>query len=56
LKERVRRLMRDTSLPAATRTSRPRGPRNHDSTIIPQAVEAMWDEPSSRHRFEADGE
>jgi transposase InsO family protein len=34
-KERVRRLMRENGLAAATRTGRPRGPRNHDGTIIP---------------------
>jgi putative transposase len=55
-KERVRRLMRENGLSAATRVGRPRGPRNHDGTIIPETVDAMWDEPSSRHRFEADGE
>jgi transposase len=55
-KERVRRLMHENGLQAATRTGRPRGPRNHDGTIIPEAVDAMWDEPSSRHRFKADGE
>ena len=55
-KERVRRLMRENGLQATTRLGRPRGPHNHDGTIIPEAVDAMWDEPSSRHRFEADGE
>jgi len=55
-RERVRRLMRENGLQATTRLGRPRGPRNHDGTIIPEAVDAMWDEPSSRHRFEADGE
>ena len=55
-KERVRRLMHENGLQAATRTGRPRGPRNHDGTIIPEAVDAMWAEPSSRHRFKADGE
>lgn len=40
-KERVRRLMRENGLQAATRTGRPRGPRNHDGTIIPEAVDAM---------------
>ena len=48
--------MHENGLQAATRTGRPRGPRNHDGTIIPEAVDAMWDEPSSRHRFKADGE
>jgi transposase InsO family protein len=41
-KERVRRLMRENGLQAATRTGRPRGPRNHDGTIIPEAIDAMW--------------
>ncbi len=41
-KERVRRLLRDNGLQAATRTGRPRGPRNHDGTIIPEAVDTMW--------------
>jgi putative transposase len=55
-KERVRRLMRENGLSGAARVGRPRGPRNHDGTIIPETVNRMWDEPSSRHRFEADGE
>jgi len=41
-KERVRRLMRDNGLQAATRTGRPRGPRNHDGTIIPEAIDILW--------------
>lgn len=41
-KERVRRLMRENGLQAATRTGRPRGPRDHDGTIIPEDVDAMW--------------
>lgn len=41
-KERVRRLMRENALQAATRVGRPRGPRNHDGTIILEAVDAMW--------------
>ena len=41
-KERVRRLMRENGLQATTRTGRPRGPRNHDGTIIPEAIDAMW--------------
>jgi transposase InsO family protein len=41
-KERVRRLMRENSLLAATRVGRPRGPRNHDGTIIPDRIDAMW--------------
>ena len=46
-KERVRRLMREHALSAATRVGRPHGPRAHDGTIIPEAIDAMWDEPSS---------
>ena len=41
-KERVRRLMREHGLSAASRVGRPRGPRAHDGTIIPKAVDAMW--------------
>ncbi|MCY7289054.1 MAG: IS3 family transposase [Cryobacterium sp.] len=41
-KERVRRLMRENGLSAATRTGSPRGPRNHDGTIIPETINAMW--------------
>ncbi len=41
-KERVRRLMRENGLSAATRTGSPRGPRNHDGTIIPETVDKMW--------------
>jgi putative transposase len=41
-KERVRRLMRENGLQAATRMGRPRGPRNHDGTIIPEAIDTMW--------------
>ena len=44
-KERVRRLMRENGLSAATRVGSPRGPRNHDGTIIPETVDTMWDEP-----------
>jgi putative transposase len=46
-KERVRRLMRENGLARATRTGRPRGPRNHDGTIIPETIDTMWDEPWS---------
>jgi putative transposase len=45
-KERVRRLMRENGL-SAGRTGRPRGPRAHDDTIIPETINTMWDEPSS---------
>ena len=44
-RERVRRLMRENGLSAAARTGSPRGPRNHDGTIIPETVDTMWDEP-----------
>jgi putative transposase len=39
---RVLRLMRQNSLLAPTRAGSPRGPRNHDGTIIPDTVDAMW--------------
>jgi putative transposase len=41
-KERVRRLMRENGLQAANRPGRPRGPRNHDGTIIPESIDTMW--------------
>ena len=41
-KERVRRLMRENGLSAATRTGRPTGPRNHDGTIIPETIDTLW--------------
>ena len=41
-RERVRRLMRENGLTATTRMGRPRGPRNHDGTIIPEVVDTMW--------------
>ena len=41
-KERVRRLMRENGLQATTRTGSPRGPRNHDGTIIPETIDTMW--------------
>lgn len=41
-KERVRRLMRENGLAAATRAGSPRGPRSHDGTIIPEGIDAMW--------------
>ena len=44
-KERVRRLMRENGLQAATRIGRPRGPRNHDGTIIPEAIDTIADLP-----------
>jgi putative transposase len=39
---RVLRLMRQNHLLAPTRVGSPRGPRNHDGTIIPDTVDAMW--------------
>lgn len=41
-KERVRRLMRENGLQATTRPGRPRGPRSHDGTIIPDTIDTMW--------------
>jgi putative transposase len=38
---RVLRLMRQNNLLAPTRVGSPRGPRNHDGTIIPDTVDAM---------------
>lgn len=39
---RVLRLMRQNDLLAPGRIGSPRGPRNHDGTIIPDAVDTMW--------------
>ena len=39
---RVLRLMRQHNLLAPTRVGSPRGPRNHDGTIIPDTVDMMW--------------
>lgn len=41
-RERVRRLMRENGLSAPNRVGSPRGPRNHDGTIIPETVDTMW--------------
>ena len=41
-KRRVLRLMGENDLLAPSRVGSPRGPRNHDSTIIPDAVDEMW--------------
>jgi transposase InsO family protein len=41
-KRRVLRLMRVHGLLAPSRVGSPRGPRNHDGTIIPDAVDIMW--------------
>ena len=38
---RVLRLMRDLLAPG--RVGSPRGPRNHDGTIIPETVDTMWE-------------
>ena len=34
--------MRDNNLLAPPRVGAPRGPRNHDGTIIPEAVDTIW--------------
>ena len=39
--------LRENALPAASRVGRSRGPRHHDGTIIPDRIDALWDEPSS---------
>jgi len=39
---RVLWLMRENALLAPSRAGVPRGPRAHDGTIIPEAVDAMW--------------
>jgi putative transposase len=41
-RRRVLRLMGEHGLLAPSRVGSPRGPRNHDGTIIPDAVDAMW--------------
>jgi len=41
-KARVLRLMREAGLLAPSRSGGPRGPRNHDGTIIPAAPDRMW--------------
>jgi putative transposase len=41
-KRRVLRLMGEHDLLAPSRAGSPRGPRNHDGTIIPETVDAMW--------------
>src|SRR5215217_5936922 len=41
-KRRVLRLMGAHDLLAPCRTGAPRGPRNHDGTIIPETVDIMW--------------
>jgi putative transposase len=39
---RMLRLMRQHNLLAPTRAGSPRGPRNHDGTIIPDTLDMMW--------------
>ena len=39
---RVLRLMRENDLLAPRRVGSPRGPWNHDGTIIPETVDTMW--------------
>ncbi len=41
-RHRVLRLMREHALLAPARTGSPRGPRNHDGTIIPETIDTMW--------------
>src|SRR5215213_5121899 len=41
-RRRVLRLMGEHGLLAPSRTGSPRGPRAHDGTIIPDAVDVMW--------------
>jgi transposase InsO family protein len=41
-RRRVLRLMRQHDLLAPSRAGSPRGPRNHDGTIIPDALDTMW--------------
>src|SRR5919202_1742075 len=41
-RRRVLRLMRENDLLAPTRVGSPRGPRGHDGTIIPDALDVMW--------------
>jgi transposase InsO family protein len=41
-RRRVLRLMRENDLLAPSRIGLPRGPRNHDGTIIPETIDTMW--------------
>ena len=50
-KERVRRLMRENGLSAATQAGRPRGPRNHDGTIIPETIDTLWGRSTVKSRY-----
>ncbi len=40
-------MMREHDLSADMGRATPRGPRNHDGTIIPETIDCMWDEPLS---------
>ena len=48
-KRRVLRLMRAHDLLAPSRLGAPRGPRTHDGTIIPEAVDTMWGNRPDHH-------
>ena len=41
-RRRVLRVMRENDLLAPARAGTPRGPRNHDGTIVPETIDAMW--------------
>ena len=41
-RRRVLRLMREHDLLALSRAGVPRGPRSHDGTIIPAAIDTIW--------------
>lgn len=41
-KRRMLRLMRQNDLLAPSRVGSPSGPRSHDGTIIPEAVDTIW--------------
>ena len=41
-RHRVLRVMREHGLLAPSRVGSPRGPRNHDGTIIPATIDTMW--------------
>ncbi|GBQ28900.1 transposase OrfB [Gluconacetobacter sacchari DSM 12717] len=41
-RRRTLRLMRENDLLAPSRTGAPKGPRKHDGTIIPDAIDVMW--------------
>ena len=52
---RVLRLMRQNNLLAPTRVGSPRGPRNHDGTIIPDTrISAACDDTDTERLVEAD--